>query len=88
MKDSIHLLSGIMMTTFYILCGVPQIVKTFRTKSAKDISVGTLLLSIGGHSSASIYAMFGANNFWVFVCYFGGLATSITMLVLWWLYGK
>jgi uncharacterized protein with PQ loop repeat len=84
----IHSASGVLMTFFYLVCGIPQIIKTFRTKSAKDISIGTVALSAAGHSFATIYALYGTNNFWTFVCYFGGLATAITMFILWLKYGR
>ena len=88
MKDFIYISSGILMTFCYLFCGVPQIIKTFKTKSAKDISIGSVGLAAAGHAFAIVYASFGHNNFWTFVCYFGGLSTAATMLYLWIRYGK
>jgi uncharacterized protein with PQ loop repeat len=88
MHDIIQIVSGVLMTFFYLVCGIPQIVKTFKTKSAKDISIGTVALSALGHSSATIYAFYGSNNFWTFVCYFGGLLTAAMMFGLWFKYGR
>lgn len=87
-KELIHSSSGILMTVCYLLCTVPQIVKTIRTKSAKDISIGTLGLTICGHIFAAVYGTFGNNNFWTFVCYIGGLLSSGTMIYLWNKYGR
>jgi uncharacterized protein with PQ loop repeat len=88
MKDLIYISSGILMTFCYLFCGVPQIIKTFKTKSAKDISIWSVCIVAVGHASAIVYASFGYNNFWLFVCYFGGLVTAATMLYLWIRYGK
>lgn len=88
MESAIHQLSGILMTICYLLCNIPQIIKIIKTKSAKDISVGFIWLSIAGHSFATIYASFGINNIWIFVCYGGGLLSCLILLVLWHLYGK
>lgn len=87
-KDLVCLMSGVLMTTCYLMCGIPQIIKTIKTKSVKDISVWSLSLAAAGHTFASIYGTFGHNNFWTFVCYFGGLSTAFTMLVLWYIYKK
>ena len=76
------------MTFSYLFCSIPQIIKIIKTKSAKDLSVGFLGLSVAGHTFASIYASFGANNIWAFVCYAGGLISSIVLLILWNKYGK
>lgn len=88
MQEFIHQTSGIIMTFCYLFCSVPQIIKIIKTKSAKDISVGFLGLSIAGHSFATVYACFGANNIWAFVCYGGGLLSCLVLLYLWNKYGK
>jgi uncharacterized protein with PQ loop repeat len=84
----VYQISGILMTFCYLFCTIPQIIKTIKTKSAKDISVGSLGLVVSGHIFSIIYATFGSNNIWVFVCALGGLLSAITMLILWNLYGK
>jgi len=71
-----------------LICTVPQIIKTYKTKSAKDISAGSLGLVVSGHIFSIVYATFGSNNIWVFVCALGGLISSVIMLILWSKYGK
>jgi uncharacterized protein with PQ loop repeat len=88
MSNVVHVLSGIAMTFCYLVCGIPQIIKTFKTKSAKDLSLGTIALTSAGHSFAIVYGLFGSNNFWTFVCYIGGLTTTTTMCFLWMKYGR
>jgi len=88
MEHIVQQVAGILMTICYLLCNVPQIVKIIKTKSAQDISVGFIWLSIAGHSFATVYALFGVNNVWIFVCYGGGLLSCIILLILWNLYGK
>jgi uncharacterized protein with PQ loop repeat len=88
MQELIHQASGILMTICYLFCNVPQIIKIVKTKSAKDISIGFLGLATAGHIFATIYGSFGSNNIWTFVCYGGGLISSLVLLVLWNKYGK
>ena len=87
-KELIYQVSGLLMTFCYLFCTVPQIIKTIKTKSAKDISVGSLGLAVSGHTFSIVYATFGSNNIWVFVCALGGLLSAVTMLILWSKYGK
>jgi len=76
------------MAFCYLFCTIPQIFKTIKTKSAKDIAVGSLGLAVLGHTFSMVYATFGSNNIWVFVCASGGLLSAVTMLILWNKYGK
>ena len=76
------------MSFCYLICNIPQIIKTLRTKSAKDISLEALGLVVAGHVFSIVYATFGSNNIWVFVCAIGGLLTSVIMLLLWRKYNK
>jgi uncharacterized protein with PQ loop repeat len=39
-KELIYQVSGLLMTFCYLVCTLPQIIKTLKTKSAKDISAG------------------------------------------------
>jgi uncharacterized protein with PQ loop repeat len=87
-KELIYQASGLLMTFCYLICTVPQIIKTYKTKSAKDISAGSLGLVVSGHIFSIVYATFGSNNIWVFVCALGGLISSVIMLILWSKYGK
>jgi uncharacterized protein with PQ loop repeat len=87
-KELIYQVSGLLMTFCYLVCTLPQIIKTLKTKSAKDISAGSLGLAVAGHMFAIVYATFGSNNIWVFVCSLGGLLAAVTMLILWNKYGK
>jgi uncharacterized protein with PQ loop repeat len=87
-KDLIYQLSGIMMTFCYLFCTIPQIIKTFKTKSAKDISIGSLGLVVSGHIFSIIYATYGSNNMWTFVCALGGLFSAVIMIILWNKYGS
>lgn len=87
-KELIYQVSGLLMTFCYLICTVPQIIKTYKTKSAKDISACSLGLVVSGHIFSIVYATFGSNNIWVFVCALGGLLSSVIMLILWSKYGK
>ena len=83
MKEIIHQTSGILMTICYLFCSVPQIIKIIKTKSAKDISIGFLGLSTAGHIFATVYASFGNNNVWTFICCSGSMVSSSMLVILW-----
>ena len=40
MKELIREISGIIMTLSFMLCYVPQIMKIFKNRSSKDVSLG------------------------------------------------
>jgi hypothetical protein len=87
-KDLIYQISGLAMAFCYLFCGIPQILKIIKTKSAVDISVGSIGLMISGHIFSIIYATYGTNNMWTFICAIGSLLSAITLLILWSKYGK
>jgi uncharacterized protein with PQ loop repeat len=49
-KDSIYQVSGLLMIFCYLVCNIPQIIKTIKTKFAKDLSVGSLGLIVSSPS--------------------------------------
>lgn len=47
-------------------CALPQVIKTYRTRSAADLSWGFLLMWLGGEVTTSIYLLrnnIGTGNF-------------------------
>lgn len=87
-KYLIYQVSGLLMTFCYLICTIPQIIKIIKTKSAKDISIGSLGLVISGHILSIVYATFGSDNIWAFVCAMGGLLSATIMIILFSKYGK
>ena len=52
LTDIIGYIAGLCLA----LCFLPQVIKTFRTKTADDVSVGMLLLSLGSAVGYEWYA--------------------------------
>lgn len=75
-------LAGILMTVCYAGCYLPQILKIYKTKRAKDLSVGLITLSIFGAIFGIIYASYTSNNSWLFISYGIGLVLSSILLFL------
>jgi uncharacterized protein with PQ loop repeat len=61
---------GFVYNVCFISCYWPQIIKSLRTKSVKDVSISLFIISIVGYMSASAYAVirFGL-DFWLLANY-------------------
>ena len=79
---------GSLMTFCYTVCYFPQIIKTVKTKQAKDLSVEWIALALCGHVFGIVYASFSANNLWLYVSYIAGVCCTTTLLILCKKYGK
>jgi MtN3 and saliva related transmembrane protein len=69
------------------LSGVPQVLKIFRTKSAKDIAPSTYLIVETG---SLIWILYGAElkNFPIILANLLGFATTSLILIGYWRYGR
>ena len=61
---------GFIYNVCFISCYWPQIIKSLRTKSVKDVSISLFIISIVGYMSATAYAVirFGL-DFWLLANY-------------------
>ena len=69
------------------LSGVPQVLKIFKTKSAKDIAPSTYLIVETG---SLIWILYGVElkNFPIVLANILGFATTTLVLIGYWLYGR
>lgn len=86
------------METFFQSCGyfggslaairmLPQVLQTYKTKSADDVSYGMLILTIIGHTFGLIYSI-GLNVKPVYVPMIPNVLLTITVLVMKMLYAR
>jgi uncharacterized protein with PQ loop repeat len=63
-------LLGFVYNVCFVSCYWPQIIKSLRTKSVKDVSIALFIISIVGYMSATAYAVirFGL-DFWLLANY-------------------
>ena len=61
---------GLIYNVCFISCYWPQIIKSLKTKSVKDVSIALFIISIIGYMSATAYAImkFGL-DFWLLANY-------------------
>ncbi len=71
-----------------ILCAsaVPQIVKTFRTRSAKDLSIAYLLVLLLGILMMTVYSLHIGDAIFIFANGLS-LAATVVLIALWLRYG-
>lgn len=86
--DLLREASGILMMVFFILCYIPQIIKIYRNKSSKDVSLMLILMSIGGYICGMVYMFLTTFGIWWFLNYLAGLTSCIVLTVAWFKYRK
>jgi uncharacterized protein with PQ loop repeat len=83
MKTILAEFFGILMTLFFMFCYIPQIVKIFKNKSSKDVSLMLILMSIGGYISGMIYMFLTTFGLWWFLNYTVGLIMCSILVYAW-----
>ena len=74
---------GFVYNVCFISCYWPQIIKSLRTKSVKDVSIALFIISIIGYMSATAYAVmkFGL-DFWLLANYIlSGISSAFMVCV-------
>jgi uncharacterized protein with PQ loop repeat len=64
----------------FALCGVPQAIKTIRTKSASDFSAPFLLMWLGGEVCMITYAVVKLGNLPLILNYVGNLLCLLPII--------
>ena len=72
---------GFLMTAIWFVCYFPQLYKTYKTKSAKDLSLIMIYMTLIGYVFGLIY-IFGTHiySLWVLINYFSGIINMLIML--------
>ena len=80
-------LLGFIYNVCFISCYWPQIIKSLRTKSVKDVSIALFIISIVGYMSATAYAImkFGL-DFWLLANYVLSVFSSAFMVCVYYRY--
>lgn len=76
------------MTLSFMFCYVPQIIKIFRNKSSKDVSLMLILMSIIGYISGMIYMFLTTFGLWWFMNYSVGLIMCSILVYAWFKFRK
>ena len=77
---------GIILTVCFTTSFIPQIVKMWRNKSCKDVSVYMLLLQVIGYLSGVIFLILeGIENLLLSFNYYSGLFIAIITTIGWFL---
>ena len=88
MQEIIREVAGIVMTLCFMFCYIPQIVKIFKNKSSRDVSLALILMSIGGYASGMVYLFLGTFGIWWFLNYCVGLIMCSILVYAWFKYRK
>ena len=81
-------IAGILMMLCFMFCYIPQIVKIFKNKSSRDVSLSLILMSIGGYISAMVYMFLNTFFIWLFINYCVGLVMCTILVYTWFKYRK
>lgn len=78
---------GFTYTACFIACYWPQIIKCYRNKSVKDVSLSLFLLSVIGYLAAIGYVLISVGfDFWLLINYSLSLLSAVIMLLVWFKY--
>ena len=87
-NNIIHEVAGMIMTLCFMFCYIPQIIKIFKNKSSHDVSLGLILMSIGGYISGMVYLFTGTFGLWWFMNYCVGLVMCSILVWQWFRYRR
>ena len=82
--DMIREGSGIVLSVCFAIAYFPQIIRMFRNKSSRDVSLGMLILNLIGYCSGLIYVTSNEiARFWVVVNYSTGIGMTLLTVFFW-----
>jgi uncharacterized protein with PQ loop repeat len=83
MREMLTEFFGIVMMFSFMLCYIPQIIKIYKNKSSKDVSLMLILMSIIGYVSGMAYMFLTAFGLWWFLNYSVGLIMCSILVFAW-----
>jgi uncharacterized protein with PQ loop repeat len=83
MREIIRQAAGITMTLCFMLCYVPQIVKIFKNKFSRGLSIMLVVMSICGYISGLVYMFLTEFGIWWFLNYCNGLIMCSVLVYAW-----
>lgn len=81
-------IAGIAMTLCFMFCYIPQILKIYKNKSSRDVSLMLVLMSMGGYISGMVYLFLGDFGLWWFMNYCTGIVMCTILIWAWFKYRK
>jgi hypothetical protein len=88
MSDVVWELVGWGSTVCFAICGLPLLIRVWRTKSVDDISVWFLVLWLGGEGMGMAYALARAPRWPLYANYGWCALVTFSILVLWFKYRR
>jgi uncharacterized protein with PQ loop repeat len=88
MLEIIREIAGALMVFCFMFCYIPQIVKIYKNKSSRDVSLMLILMSIGGYISGLVYMTLNGFGLWWFLNYCTGLVMCGILVHAWFKYKK
>lgn len=88
MQEIIKEIAGIVMTLSFMFCYLPQIIKIYKTKSSKGLSLMLVIMCIVGYASGMVYLFLGTFGLWWFMNYCVGLVMCTILVYAWFKYNK
>ena len=88
--EIIGTIAGITLSISFGIAYAPQIFRMFKLKSARDISVSSILLNLSGYLSGLTYVAVNqlSDNVWLVVNYSTGCIMTLATLYAWFRYSK
>jgi uncharacterized protein with PQ loop repeat len=86
MKDLIAQVAGMLMTLCFMFCYVPQIIKIYKSKYSKGLSLTLVIMSICGYVCGMIYMFLTEFGIWWFMNYCVGLLMCCVLVYAWFKY--
>lgn len=83
MNNQILEIIGWMSTFFFSVCGLPQVVKSWRERSAKSVSWAFLIMWIIGEVLATIYTSLQSHLLWPLIINYLFNIVLISIILYW-----
>jgi len=83
MNEIIREVSGFLMIACFMLCYIPQILKIYKNKSSRDVSLMLVLMSMGGYIFGLVYLFTSTFGLWWLVNYVSGLTMCAILIHSW-----
>ena len=86
MQEIVKEVAGIIMTLCFMLCYIPQIIKIYKNRFSKGLSLSLVLMSICGYVSGLVYMFMTEFGIWWFLNYCSGLIMCCILVHAWFKY--
>jgi uncharacterized protein with PQ loop repeat len=88
MLNIVREVSGFLMIACFMLCYLPQIIKIYKNKSSKDVSITLVFMSMGGYLFGMVYLFTSTFGLWWFINYVVGIVMCTILAFAWFKFRK